>query len=953
MALKSTAVVWSALLLAACHARKATSSEEIEKALLDHNDECTLELGTCTLSALQQRAVQKTASLGHQAEDHDGTSQGTWPAHRGQDNTSWHPEEEFAPHSGHVKGLLSLASRLLERDFAHGGSSRGGSTQALYRNLLLGLVAMALIVVVFEAFFLRSTLFDGLISALARLTATGSREQDKVEKPQAPSEDAAAALSPSQKAKFWELLQTADGKRVVREEETSTDVIGFERRAFSAMESAGHVQVKLLRHGPCTEAVAVKVRTSVEQDVLGSAFAAAPSKGSELNDFDLVERTVTFAAGEAAATVDVPIHLTHTEQSCTRWFLVELMEIVSGHATLGGPTICRWEDETISHHPSARVYILQEDRFPDDFEEEWHDQPFWLVAYYIRSRVKVRGSKYWKVLAALAYTSFHNVVISSLVQKSAIDWACDWQGAGAATYDRILLMGFILFASFLLCRWADAVKVQNAGRTGGTMMQHRSRFVSKLLMLEHNQLFEAAGSRWFYSALENVQVMVTDGYSQTFVIGECLFALALSLFMLLHGKAVSNGIMLILLIIPVSAICQASRRERLAKLLGERMDMEEDWVHTLSWCAHAGSSIYSLGTRELAHLETKFTQDSQLFIKRHQAARDVMNDTLWVSNWLGHFAHVLILIIGGMQLISDRQSQAHTFKVGSFVLLLKLTNEFEKYLAKLNGSILDLQRASVSIQRVRQLLCIVEKQSLRLQTGDCLPNDTTRIEGRIELTDVQYIAPSHFIAGDVLGPLKMISGATCSLPLHRVVCVSGASESTRNTFMALIAKVVPPDEGRVRTPTDMWAVMLPAVPVAIPDVSTMEALHFAGAPMKVATRLSDVLGIPLVGNVNRLPPGQLQTLSIARALLRDPPMLVLDGTLACIQQSRRPRIESLLRAWQHGGLQLILNWLIPGSPAAGETAPPSPRTLVITRADMQAWDVHIELNEILDESIPA
>jgi hypothetical protein len=221
--------------------------------------------------------------------------------------------------------------------------------------------------------------------------------------------------------------------------------------------------------------------------------------------------------------------------------------------------------------------------------------------------------------------------------------------------------------------------------------------------------------------------------------------------------------------------------------------------------------------------------------------------------------------------------------------------------------------------------------------------------------------PDECYGVEPLGPLRMNPGEICSIPLGRVVRVSGANEGTMYTFMALVARVVRPTDGigQVLGPMDAWAVMLPSMPYASPPVEVCEALQIAGAPKSLAEAFAFALGLPMGDLTDRLPPGQQQILALARAMLRDPAVLVLVRPFAFVRPHHRSKVQALLRMWQEGGTAQIVSWLM-GKPVDPNGARPSARTLVITSNDLDTHgtlahprensDVHIDLTKILDHN---
>ena len=73
------------------------------------------------------------------------------------------------------------------------------------------------------------------------------------------------------------------------------------------------------------------------------------------------------------------------------------------------------------------------------------------------------------------------------------------------------------------------------------------------------------------------------------------------------------------------------------------------------------------------------------------------------------------------------------------------------------------------------------------------------------------------------GPMGALSvpSSSSALPLGRVVVARGGVESSRNSFMALVARSLYPDKGHLDCPSDAWVVLLPQVPVNSPPHITV------------------------------------------------------------------------------------------------------------------------------------
>eukprot|EP00929_Paragymnodinium_shiwhaense_P020900 TRINITY_DN13784_c0_g1_i2.p1 TRINITY_DN13784_c0_g1~~TRINITY_DN13784_c0_g1_i2.p1 ORF type:complete len:300 (-),score=9.16 TRINITY_DN13784_c0_g1_i2:31-930(-) len=280
----------------------------------------------------------------------------------------------------------------------------------------------------------------------------------------------------------------------------------------------------------------------------------------------------------------------------------------------------------------------------------------------------------------------------------------------------------------------------------------------------------------------------------------------------------------------------------------------------------------------------------------------------------------VVVVYGGLLLVDSTRSGSGAFKAGSYVLLMKIAREFGKDTTRVNAGFVRLQRAAVSITSVKRVLdqqeCLLRTSSRTSESLSQLVDPQRRLlqNNCIELNAVRYIAPADIHGTDPMDTFCMKPGQTAVVPLHRVVRVTGLSEGSRMTFMALLARVLQPTSGQVLIPMDAWAVMLPPVPFSQPNLSVHQSLEDIGAPESIVDAIACALDLDPKAQLNRLPPGELQILAIARALLRDPAMLVLVRPLAFVAPQRRRRAHLLLRAWQAGGSKRLVHWLM-GTPA--------------------------------------
>jgi len=740
------------------------------------------------------------------------------------------------------------------------------------------------------------------------------------------------------------------------------DIVSFCQHDFPALESDLKAKVTLERTGACKGVLEVRVVTLDATDAGG--FQAQPDA-----DYVPADTKVRFEDGQKESVFEIDLLATDAKWLPSRSFFVELKEVVEGQAALGGPSLSRWDAS--SRRPLARICIVQDDTFPSGIPEEKvksDKAEFWLCYYYIKNRIKSRGKKFWKTMAGYCYEPVHSVVVVPLIQSYILDWAAK-PGEGGSV-DKIVLLASLNFLSSMFYRSGDYLQVNNRGRTGGARMLHRTQLLSKLLMMDHEQQFSRPGCTWFYSALNNVDSMVTDCYWQIMVMAQSVWALVLCLLTLLWKswyKRAAAGldvnlenfipVLVLLLVIPTVHGFVWARRKTLARLLEERMQGEEGWVEVFAWVAEHGRRIYNFGPRESAKIDSMFSARSSAFVKKHGLARDYTNDGKWITIWICHSVYCLMLAWGAFKLLHARQEIGSAdFSAGDCLILIQVFDKFGKYLVKFEGATISMQKASVAIGRVSELLGLQEKRNLVGQLkdgsahaasvegeaaagGDHSATQEASNKNHIVLRDVQLELPQTW---DGFGPVvaiqaKMPGKDTC-IPLGKVIYVKGGTENRRLTFLTLLGQLLAPTKGSVIVPRSEWSILLPTVPTDLPDCSVKHDLMLSGATEDIACKLAQIFDLdPDEGHV-RLPSGKALMLGLARSMLRNPTILMAVRPMASTVPENQDKVMRLLWVWQKfGGGQALVNLLgsndLPSVCSKNHRDLQQRRTLVISGED--------------------
>ena len=270
--------------------------------------------------------------------------------------------------------------------------------------------------------------------------------------------------------------------------------------------------------------------------------------------------------------------------------------------------------------------------------------------------------------------------------------------------------------------------------------------------------------------------------------------------------------------------------------------------------------------------------------------------------------------------LGSRRIVAHTMTIGSFVA-------FQFYLGRMIWPLIALgwvinlfQRGMASMQRLHEVWSI--------EPG-VLPDEGTPIEGEIrgdiDIRDLTFAYPGQARA-PVLHNINM------QVRAGETIGIVGRTGSGKSTLLALITRTFDPPPGTIfldGTPIETMPLrQLRALTGMVPQEtflfseSLAENIRFGrgdatDADVDEAARLAglstDVAGFPqglhtVIGERGiTLSGGQKQRTAIARALVRDPLVLILDDSLSAVDTATEERILSALKEVRKGRTALVVS----------------------------------------------
>lgn len=297
---------------------------------------------------------------------------------------------------------------------------------------------------------------------------------------------------------------------------------------------------------------------------------------------------------------------------------------------------------------------------------------------------------------------------------------------------------------------------------------------------------------------------------------------------------------------------------------------------------------------------------------RRQLRHVQINALLWPSMTLiTGLAQVVLLFVGGREVIAGRVS------LGAFV-------QFSAYLALLAWPMIALgwvvslfQQGFASAQRVEEVL---RRPALIADPPQPAPID--RIRGEIELRGVRLRYGDH----------EVLRGIDLKVPAGTTLAIVGPTGAGKSSLLSLIPRVLDPTAGEVlidgvparALPLQLLRRSIGYVPqetFLFSDTLRENVAFGVAEPLEgrvaEAVRISrlepDLEQFPrgldtLIGERGvTLSGGQKQRTAIARALLKDPPILVLDDALSSVDTATEEAILSGLRDFMRTRTSIIVS----------------------------------------------
>lgn len=310
----------------------------------------------------------------------------------------------------------------------------------------------------------------------------------------------------------------------------------------------------------------------------------------------------------------------------------------------------------------------------------------------------------------------------------------------------------------------------------------------------------------------------------------------------------------------------------------------------------------------------KFVLGNHLFIRKQVRVWMRMRVVELVWEFLVPAASAVLLLYGGWQILQGQLT------LGDLMLFLV-------YLAMLMGPIATIANTAVTLQNnlagLDRVLDILEEDKEFATNSGAIALDRAQVRGRLVLEDVSFRYPQS--------DHPVLNGIHCEIPEGSTVALVGPSGAGKTTLCNLIARFYDPTAGRILLDgidlrdlqVDSYRKLLGIVEqevflfdgtvaeniaYAAPKASMEQVVQAArwACAAEFIDRLSDGYQTVIGERGVKLSGGQRQRLAIARAILADPRILILDEATSNLDSDNEQMIQESLKHLLQGRTSLVI-----------------------------------------------
>lgn len=396
-------------------------------------------------------------------------------------------------------------------------------------------------------------------------------------------------------------------------------------------------------------------------------------------------------------------------------------------------------------------------------------------------------------------------------------------------------------------------------------------------------------------------------------INDVLVNFAVSIFVLIFSFALMftyywKLALIMLLVVPFFAavyyIANKVNRKTQRKVMEDAADLESQFVESIN----SVRTIKRFGLESFANFKTEIR-----FIQLLKSIYRSATNSLWIGNansFIAQLFTIMLLWVGA------------TFVLGNFITPGELLSFYAiiGYFVGPVGGLITMNRiiqdARIAADRLFEVMDLEQEETEHQHP--LMPD----MLGDISFSDI------HFRYGT---RVTVFEGLNMTIPHGKVTAIVGESGSGKTTILSLLQRIYPLDSGKISIgshdirylTTDSLRKRIAVVPqevhlfngniienIAIgdmePDMRRVLAICKEIGMLDFIERLPAGFETSIGENGTSLSGGQRQRLAIARALYRDPDLLILDEATSSLDSHAEGYIQQVIRNLQKNGKTVIL-----------------------------------------------
>ena len=366
----------------------------------------------------------------------------------------------------------------------------------------------------------------------------------------------------------------------------------------------------------------------------------------------------------------------------------------------------------------------------------------------------------------------------------------------------------------------------------------------------------------------------------------------------------------VLILLPLAGLIMGRVGKRLKR---QSLEQQSQWgllMSNIEECL-GGLRIIKAFNAE-AKVRTRFHRENQLFYKlsNHIARRQSLAHPM--SEFLGTIAISIVLWFGGALILSGTSS----LDAASFIYYMVIFYSIINPAKDLSKAMYSIQKGLASMQRVDKILNA--DNNIRDPKN---PKEISKLSGHIRYENIDFSYGTNEVIHDV--SLDIPAGAT--------VALVGQSGSGKSTMADLLPRLYDVDKGRITIDgVDIRDLKVHTLRSFMGNVN-QEAILFndtffnnitfgvEGATLeevRAAARVANAdefimaseqgYDTPIGDRGCRLSGGQRQRVSIARAILKNPPILILDEATSALDSESEKLVQEALERLMKGRTTLVI-----------------------------------------------